>query len=268
MRQTLRTATASYLAARDGEVAPATLSFISGCMAPILAYMGNGPVTTERVIAYRRQRKATPATINQEIGVLCRVLAHAGLPVPAVRPLRSAPAPLVAMTVEQKRKLFDTAAERPAWSNAYLAATIAACTTMRSCEIKSLQWQHVDLAGRVILVPRSKSEAGYRAIPINDTLLAAFLPLSRAPGEYVVQSPSGGPCRSWRTAWANLTAAAGLPGLHFHALRHQAITELCEAGVPEETVRSIAGHVSRRMMERYSHIRVAAKAAAVGVLGA
>jgi integrase len=44
-----------------------------------------------------------------------------------------------------------------------------------------------------------------------------------------------------------------------HDLRHQCITELLEGGAPEAAVLSIAGHVSRKMMEHYSHIRMEAK---------
>ena len=36
----------------------------------------------------------------------------------------------------------------------------------------------------------------------------------------------------------------------------------------EETIRALAGHVSRKMLERYSHIRLAAKQAAIQSLEA
>src|SRR5881396_1886534 len=64
------------------------------------------------------------------------------------------------------------------------------------------------------------------------------------------------PMKGWRSAWRSLTKAAGLKGLRFHDLRHQAITELGESG---QTIMSIAGHVSRRMLDLYSHIRLQAK---------
>ena len=35
---------------------------------------------------------------------------------------------------------------------------------------------------------------------------------------------------------------------------------MLEAGAPEQTVMSIAGHVSRQMLEHYSHQRIDAKA--------
>jgi integrase len=52
-------------------------------------------------------------------------------------------------------------------------------------------------------------------------------------------------------------------GLRFHDLRHTAITKLAESLASEQTIMAIAGHVSRRMLEHYSHIRMAAKRTAV-----
>jgi hypothetical protein len=63
------------------------------------------------------------------------------------------------------------------------------------------------------------------------------------------------PIKTWRTAWRSLTKAAGLPGLGFHRLRHQVVTELLEAGHSDEVVRQIVGHVDARMTRRYPHIR-------------
>jgi len=103
------------------------------------------------------------------------------------------------------------------------------------------------------------------------------------------------PMSSWRTAWRNLTRAIRCPecsqlqkpgavcvndkckadireiksplvGLRFHDLRHHAITELAEGQASEGTIRSIAGHVSLRMLEHYSHIRLDAKRAALEAL--
>jgi len=99
----------------------------------------------------------------------------------------------------------------------------------------------------------------------------------------------------WRTAWRNLTRAIRCPacgrlqkpgalcasteckadirsvqsplrGLRFHDLRHHCITELAESQASEQTIRSIAGHVSPRMLEHYSHIRLDAKRAALEAL--
>jgi hypothetical protein len=64
--------------------------------------------------------------------------------------------------------------------------------------------------------------------------------------------------RDWRAAWRNALKRAGLK-LRFHDLRHTAITNLRESGAPEQAIMAIAGHLSRRMLEHYSHIRLDAK---------
>jgi integrase len=51
-----------------------------------------------------------------------------------------------------------------------------------------------------------------------------------------------------------------------HDLRHTALTKMAEAGTPESTMKALAGHMSAAMLERYSHIRLAAKREAVEAL--
>ena len=58
-------------------------------------------------------------------------------------------------------------------------------------------------------------------------------------------------------AWKR--AAAPFLGFRFHDLRHQAITEMAETGVSDATLMAVSGHMSRRMLEHYSHVRMAAK---------
>jgi hypothetical protein len=41
--------------------------------------------------------------------------------------------------------------------------------------------------------------------------------------------------------------------------RHTLVTALAESGAGDEVIMSIAGHVSRAMLERYSHVRMEAK---------
>ena len=40
-----------------------------------------------------------------------------------------------------------------------------------------------------------------------------------------------------------------------------------EAGIPEAAMQSIAGHLSKKMLDHYSHVRMAAKRTAVEALG-
>ena len=45
----------------------------------------------------------------------------------------------------------------------------------------------------------------------------------------------------------------------FHDLRHCAITKLAESEASDQTIMAIAGHLDRKMLEHYSHIRKEAK---------
>src|ERR1700720_1890515 len=64
------------------------------------------------------------------------------------------------------------------------------------------------------------------------------------------------PQKSWRSAWRSLRKTAGIGALRFHDLRHHAITELAESQASDATIMAIAGHVSRQMLEHYSHVRL------------
>jgi len=54
--------------------------------------------------------------------------------------------------------------------------------------------------------------------------------------------------------------------LRFYDLRHQCITEMLEAGIPEGVIREVVGHLDPAMTRHYSHPRLAAKRAAVEAL--
>jgi integrase len=60
-------------------------------------------------------------------------------------------------------------------------------------------------------------------------------------------------------AWDALRKRAGVQ-CRLHDLRHTAATKMAEAGVPESTMLALMGHMSRAMLERYSHIRIGGEA--------
>jgi integrase len=199
-----------------------------------------------------------------------------------------------ALTEEEKQRLLKTAVMRPEWETAYLAAVLCLNTTARSCELKGLQWLDVDLFAKTLTIRKSKTAAGERVVPLTDVSVSALARLRRRAGGFGAVEPSHyvfaafvpkfkfsgkrvtdynvtgfDPKRhlnSWRSAWRTLTKKAGLPGFRFHDLRHCAITQLAENGASDSTIMAIAGHVSRRMPERYSHVRMEAKRKAMEVL--
>jgi len=249
-------------------------------------------IETRHLLEYRDERAkgVGPTIVNMEMGVIGRILRRArrwNLVGSGIKPMkRTTPHIGRALTGEEQTSLLATAASKPEWTVAYHAATIALNTTMRGCEIKGLKWADVDLLDRLIVVQRSKTTAGQRTIPLNDDAFCALMAMRDraqalsdddvdATGQdcYVFFSCENGnvdptqPQKSWRTSWRRLTKEAGLGGLRFHDLRHASITTLAEAGLPDQTIMALAGHVSQRMLEHYSHIRMNAKREAVDVLG-
>jgi integrase len=60
-----------------------------------------------------------------------------------------------------------------------------------------------------------------------------------------------------RLAWARLRDRAGCADLHFHDLRHEAVSRLFERGLNIAEVSAISGHNELRMLQRYTHLRAA-----------
>src|SRR5262249_22481230 len=194
-----------------------------------------------------------------------------------------------ALTAKEHEQLFRIVMNDPDSSSSYFAAIIAAeTTTMRGCELKGLRLGDVDLLNGIVKVHRvtTKTDAGQRLIPLTKAAVWCFSQLlkraellgatkpehylfpwfvfrsKRGPGAGAGYDPTQHQV-SFRTGWANLLKRAKLPRLRFHDLRHHAITRLAEAGTPDPTLLSISGHVSREMLEHYSHIRMEAKRAAI-----
>src|SRR6202521_3382060 len=66
------------------------------------------------------------------------------------------------------------------------------------------------------------------------------------------------PIVTLKTSWSNVRKKAGVSG-RWHDNRHTLVTDLAEGGAGDETIRDIAGHVSKQMLKHYSHIRMEAK---------
>ena len=73
------------------------------------------------------------------------------------------------------------------------------------------------------------------------------------------------PTTTIKTVWNSIRKEAGV-SCRLHDLRHTALTKLAESGASDSIIMSLAGHMSRAMLERYCHIRMAAKRTAVEAL--
>ena len=73
------------------------------------------------------------------------------------------------------------------------------------------------------------------------------------------------PIGSWKTEW-NVARKAAKVSCRWHDMRHTFVSKMAEGQASDATIMSLAGHLSRKIMERYSHTRNEAKRDAISAL--
>ena len=241
-------------------------------------------LTEERMREYVRQRQADGAsgrTINMELGELSRAIGRTWRELwPRVKKLEERKDVGRAISPDEQGRLLDAAANLRS-PVVRTAIPLLMLTGFRSGEALGLRWSQVDLFDRIVTVGRAKTSSGTgRIIPMNDDL-ANLLASHRAwfverfgepkPEHCVFPFGSPQPTNPDRpvtdisSGWDLVRSHAGV-SCRLHDLRHTFCTRLAEAGVPESTMLALMGHMSRAMLERYSHIRMAAKREAVAAI--
>ena len=263
--------------------------WVKGCVAHLKKHLASLllPNLTEDAlrgfIRARLQEGACGRTINMDLGTLSRAIGKSWRVLwPNLRKLEERKDVGRALSPDEETRLVEAIPQiRSELIGTFVR--VALMTGMRSGEIISLTWGQVDLSKRIVMVGRAKTSSGTgRQIPMNQDL-ASILSMHAAwftdrfkvthPTDYLFPwgspfptDPSR-PTTTVKTAWENLRDKAGV-SCRLHDLRHTVATKLAEAGVPESTMLSLMGHMSRAMLERYSHIRMAAKRVAVEALSA
>lgn len=124
-------------------------------------------------------------------------------------------------------------------------------TAMRQGEILNLRWEHINLKSRIAHLPETKNGSS-RSIPLSikarDTLIRLGVKSHGAAFSYT----SNGLKSTWRLMLIRL----GIEDLHFHDLRHEAISRLFELGTLDMMeISAISGHKSLSMLKRYTHLK-------------
>ena len=298
-RQSFKSALDAYVTDRQLHKAPKTYLTDRERGKPLEAFFGETPlnrITAERITKYQQHRNSdglSGRTINLEVGLLRRIMKRYRQWARLADLVENLPERSYverALEEDERKRLLAVASTNPRWMVAYWAAVLALNTTMRKCELLGLRWRDINLPEATLTIRRSttKTDAGGRVLPLNRDAVWALGELWKRsetyarvegstvneilPGHYVFPACEHNrfdfdvPMKNWRSAWRSLTIKAGLKGLRFHDLRHSSITILAESGLGDQTIMSIAGHVSREMLEHYSHIRMTAKREAVVVL--
>ncbi len=123
-------------------------------------------------------------------------------------------------------------------------------TGLRRGELVRLEPTDIDLASSLLVVREAKN--GYpRTIPLTPVAVAILQSLPCREGHRIFEwSP-----RAIQMRWYRAVRRAGIEDLHFHDLRHEAVSRFFEAGLSIPEVALISGHRDPRMLFRYTHLR-------------
>lgn len=153
-----------------------------------------------------------------------------------------------------------------------LVARFALATCMRRGEILSLRPRDIDFQRQTATI-RDTKNGHSRIVPLTDEAVTAIESAiafaassartgTKSPAPKVLKIPRKPRTETTvfpvtpmalRLAWDRLTERAGLDDLHFHDLRHEAISRLFEMGLTVPEVASISGHRTLNQLMRYAH---------------
>lgn len=125
---------------------------------------------------------------------------------------------------------------------------------LRRGELAAARREYVDIAKRVMHVPKSKTdwitgEKG-RTVPLSPKAVEIYQSL---PVAYLDGTIFGMKAESISQAFERVCEDAGIKDLRFHDLRHECVSRWFEMGFRIEEVAAMSGHNDWRSLKRYTH---------------
>lgn len=225
-------------------------------------------ITPVHVATYRDKRLAAPhpktpkktisaSTVKLEMMLLSHLFTVASTewgvnidnPVTKVRKPKASPGRNRRLSLKENSVLLRKASAHQN-KELYPIIVLALETAMRQGEILSLQWEHISWKKKVAHLPHTKN-GSMRDVPLSMSAIHILKNVLKPKQEgRIFQYSQAGIKSTWRC----LTKAAGITDLHFHDLRHEAISRLFEKGLDVMEVSTISGHKSLSMLKRYTHL--------------
>lgn len=234
---------------------------IRGLLKRPIMYRTLSGLTPADVAGYRDERLQTVAgsTVLKELNAIGHAIETArrewgvNIPQNPVKMVRRPKAPRGRdrrlQPGEEERLLAAADAGRVTWMRPLMVLAIE--TAMRQGEVLSLLWTDVDLDRRIARLDMTKNGEP-RDVPLSTRALEALQMLAEQRiDDRVVPATAS----AVGQAWLHLRARAQIPDLHYHDLRHEAVTRLLERGLNVIEVGTISGHKELRMLQRYSHLK-------------
>jgi integrase len=123
-------------------------------------------------------------------------------------------------------------------------------TAMRRGELTSLRWENVNLNSRVAYLPLTKN-GDSRYVPLSSKAISILNKLPRTSDGRVFPLKTNSVSLNFLRA----SRKAGIPDIHFHDLRHIALTRMSSKISNVLELAAISGHKELKMLQRYTHIK-------------
>lgn len=229
---------------------------------PTLGKRKVAAVTRADVAKLHHGMRATPYQANRVLAVLSKMLALAE--VWGWRPDGSNPCRHVEKYKEAKRERMLSGDELARLGDAlavwggspYVAAAVRllVLTGARLNEVLTLQWSWVDFERAEVRLPDSKTGAKTVHLPAASLSVLADLPRIEGNPHVIVGERAGRHLVNIQKPWRAIRAAAGLPGLRIHDLRHAFASVAASAGMGLPIIGKMLGHSQPATTHRYAHL--------------
>lgn len=141
-----------------------------------------------------------------------------------------------------------------------LVIQFALATCARRGEIAGLAWNHVNLSRRTMRLVDTKNGTD-RTVPLSTAAMSILESLPRRIDGSVFGMTEMQITKTMR----RIAKSIGIDDLHFHDLRHEAISRLFErTRLTERQIAQISGHKTAQMLWRYAHLRADDLVEAIG----
>ena len=226
-----------------------------------LAHKRLADLTSVDFSNYRDQRlkDVKAGTINRELGLFQRVfeIGATEWKMPLANPIKAIRKPKADRPRERRLNTgeWDKLLEASRRSRNRLLLPLvrfALATGMRRGELLNARWGDINWKTDTLRIPLTKTGEP-RTIPLS---LEARLVLAKLAYDWCDEAriiPLSE--EAVKLGWKRLVKRAGIEDLHFHDLRHEAISRFFEYGLSIPEVALISGHKDPRMLFRYTHLK-------------
>ena len=227
-------------------------------------------LTPEKIAAYRDERlaKVGAGTVIRELASISAIVNHSrrewGINTPnPVELVRKPKAPrgrnriLTDAEISRIKEELRPTGRRSIWM--LPAFELALQTAMRRGELLALRWADVNMTKRVAFLQDTKNGES-RSLPLSTVAIRLLSSIPRSLTGRVIPITTF----ALEAAFKKATRRASLEDVHFHDIRHTAITRMAVLLPNLIELSAVTGHKSLAMLKRYYHPSAAELARKLG----